>query len=328
MHLTLGPILFHWPTRQWADFYARIADEAPVDRVVVGEVVCAKREPFQRPVLEQVVERLQAAGKEVMRASLALPTLPRERQELARLVEGRLLVEINDLTALRFLRREARFAVGPLVNVYNESTLRLLARRGAIRLCLPPELPLPSIEHLAAEARTLGVDIELWAFGRVPLAISGRCYHARLSGRSRDSCLLVCGRDADGLTVTTLDGEPIFALNGVQTLSAAWANLAGDVDILAKVGVSGLRLSPHSCDMVAVARIFRAVCDGRWTAEEALASLAELVPGVRFANGALAGMAGASWQLRSTARAGLEPRNPDRPAATRVPARPLPGREG
>ncbi|MCP3056298.1 U32 family peptidase, partial [Aurantimonas sp. LRZ36] len=37
MRLTLGPVLYNWPADEWSDFYARIADEAPVDRVVVGE---------------------------------------------------------------------------------------------------------------------------------------------------------------------------------------------------------------------------------------------------------------------------------------------------
>ncbi|HUI94161.1 MAG TPA: U32 family peptidase, partial [Xanthobacteraceae bacterium] len=36
--LTLGPVLFNWPADRWRDFYVRIADEAPVDRVCVGEV--------------------------------------------------------------------------------------------------------------------------------------------------------------------------------------------------------------------------------------------------------------------------------------------------
>ncbi len=44
--LTLGPILFHWPAEQKLDFYARIADEAPIDTVYLGEVICSKRSPF------------------------------------------------------------------------------------------------------------------------------------------------------------------------------------------------------------------------------------------------------------------------------------------
>ena len=42
MQLTLGPVLYNWQPERWRDFYFRIADEAPVDRVAVGEVVCSK----------------------------------------------------------------------------------------------------------------------------------------------------------------------------------------------------------------------------------------------------------------------------------------------
>lgn len=38
--LTLGPVLFNWAPDNWRDFYFRIADEAPIDAVYVGEVVC------------------------------------------------------------------------------------------------------------------------------------------------------------------------------------------------------------------------------------------------------------------------------------------------
>ena len=65
MKLTLGPVLFNWPTPMWVDFYARIADEAPVDRVVIGEVVCSKRSPFRTNAVVDVIERLEplvAAG--------------------------------------------------------------------------------------------------------------------------------------------------------------------------------------------------------------------------------------------------------------------------
>ena len=41
--LTLGPLQFNWSAEAFYDFYARIADEAPVDKVVIGELVCSKR---------------------------------------------------------------------------------------------------------------------------------------------------------------------------------------------------------------------------------------------------------------------------------------------
>lgn len=40
---TLGPVFFHWPPNRL--FYRRIADEAPIERVHIGEVVCGKRMP-------------------------------------------------------------------------------------------------------------------------------------------------------------------------------------------------------------------------------------------------------------------------------------------
>ena len=64
--LTLGPLFFHWSAEKRRDFYFRIADEAPIDCVYLGEVVCAKRESFFEDFLPVVADRLQAAGKEVV----------------------------------------------------------------------------------------------------------------------------------------------------------------------------------------------------------------------------------------------------------------------
>ena len=49
----------------------------------------------------------------------------------ADLMDLGLPVEVNDLTALRHMPLGRPFWVGPLVNVYNEGTLRWLAKRGA-----------------------------------------------------------------------------------------------------------------------------------------------------------------------------------------------------
>ncbi|WP_206456095.1 ubiquinone anaerobic biosynthesis protein UbiV [Aurantimonas marina] len=295
MRLTLGPVLYNWPADEWSDFYARIADEAPVERVVVGEVVCSKRLPFYQSRIPEVVERLQRGGKDVVLASLGLVTLRRERKMLAELADSGLPVEVNDLTALRYLTPGTPFTVGPLVNVYNEGTLRFLAGRGATSLCLPPELAFSSVKTLAAAGAELGIALEAWAFGRLPLALSARCYHARLAGLAKDSCQFVCDADPDGLPVETLDGQPFLAINGVQTVSERWANLAGDLAPLADAGVGALRLSPHTGDMVEVARLFRATADGRMAPDEALAELTALAPERRFANGFLFGQAGSEW---------------------------------
>jgi collagenase-like PrtC family protease len=293
--LTVGPLMFNWSPNAFVDFYARIAEEAPVDRVVVGELVCSKRLPFYADRIPEVVARLERGGKTVALASLALPTLERERRaahELAEQTEHD--VEIDDLTLLRWMRPERRFAVGPLVNVYNDNTLTYLARLGARRFCLPPELPIGSVEVLAKAARALDARVEVWAYGRIPLAISSRCYHARVHGLTKDSCQFVCANDLDGLTARTLDGADFLAVNGVQTLSHVTASLIGDCDRLAAAGVGALRLSPHSGDFVAVTQAFADAAAGRISAEEALARLAKISPDAEFSNGFLFGDHGAA----------------------------------
>ncbi|MDJ1158212.1 U32 family peptidase [Chelatococcus sp. SYSU_G07232] len=291
MQLTLGPVLFNWEAPVWRDFYFRIADEAPVDVVAVGEVVCSKRLPFFAEHLPVVVERLAQAGKTVLLSSLQLVTLERERRQTAGLAQSEdFLVEANDISCLHHLAGRPH-AIGPFVNVYNEATAAFLASRGARRICLPPELPLSSIAAIAKGVPD--VDVEVFAFGRAPLAISARCYHARLHKLTKDNCRFVCDRDPDGLPVETLDGEPFLAMNGVQTLAHACTNLLAEAVDLASAGVRALRLSPQRCDMAAVARLFRDVLEGRREAEPASADLARLYPGAPLANGFLHARPGA-----------------------------------
>jgi O2-independent ubiquinone biosynthesis protein UbiV len=292
MKLTVGPMLFNWPLAAWSDFYARIADEAPVEKVVIGEVVCSKRSPFYEDHIPEIVERLQRGGKKVSLASLGLLTTLRERRAVAELcaAEGP-AVEINDFTSLAWAK--PGFEVGPLVNVYNEGTLEFLARKGAAAICLPPELPFAAVAALGKAGAAAGVDIEVWGYGRVPLAMSGRCYHARVHSLTKDSCQFVCANDDDGLEVDTLDGQAFLAVNGVQTMSRNYCNLIGDIEQVADVGVRSLRLSPHSGDFVEVCKIFRGRVDGALSAEEASRKLVDNAPGVDFSHGFLMGKTGA-----------------------------------
>jgi O2-independent ubiquinone biosynthesis protein UbiV len=61
------------------------------------------------------------------------------------------------------------------------------------------------------------------------------------------------------------------------------------------MGVTRFRLSPHSCDMVAVAAIFRAVLDRRIAVPEAAAQLDALKLDAPFSNGFYYGKPGHSW---------------------------------
>lgn len=282
--LSLGPVLFNWEATQWRDFYFRVADEAEVDTVYLGEVVCAKRAPFFAPHLSKVIHRLREAGKEVVYSSLALITNEREALEMREMcTNGDLMIELNDIGLLRVITGMPH-VLGPLINIYNESTLAYLASKGAVRACLPPELPLPSIARLASSKK---IEVEIFAFGRMPLAISARCFHARAHHLHKDGCQFVCGKDPDGLIVETLDRKPFLTVNGMQVLSHTCCNLLGELSSLRKAGVNWFRLSPMHTDMAAVAHIFRDVLEKRTGAAEAMAWLAELLPGVPFSNGFL-----------------------------------------
>ncbi|WP_417269132.1 ubiquinone anaerobic biosynthesis protein UbiV [Celeribacter sp.] len=294
MDLTVGPNQFFWKPESWTAFYDHLAT-APVTRVVLGEVVCSKRLPFYQDCIPDAMEMLMEAGKAVAVTSLALITLKRERKLSAQLVDAGIEVEINDLAMLAYLPNGTPFSVGPLVNVYNEGTLRWLAARGATRICLPPELPLGPVTTLAQLGRDLGVAIEVWGHGRVPLAISGRCYHARMHGRTKDNCQFACEDDPDGLDVSTLDDQSFLAMNGVQTLSDSYACADHQIETLQNAGVTHLRLSPQTGDFTALCALYRDRIDGTVARGAVASALTDAQPDIRLSDGFLDGPSGAAW---------------------------------
>lgn len=283
--LTIGPILFHWPAEQKRDFYFRVADEAPVDTVYLGEVICSKRAPFFEGHYPEVAERLEKAGKRVVFSTLAEAMIRRERKMIEEIcAQPDRAVEANDNAALYHLRGRPH-RVGPFMNVYNEGTLAFLAAKGATHFTLPAELPAKALAAMGDAARKLGVGLEVQVYGRIPLALSARCYHARAHGRVKDNCQFVCEDDPDGMELKTLDGQPFLAVNGIQTLSHTCLNLAHEIGALGEMGIGAFRLSPQSGDMVEVARSFRALLDGRIAPDEATARLDGSGLDAPFSNG-------------------------------------------
>ena len=292
----MGPVLFNWTPEVWRDFHFRIADEADVDAVCVGEVVCSKRAPFFAPYLPEVIERLVAADKQVLLSTLALIMNKREMEsvrEAAAIDEDNVIVEANDVSATALLSGKPH-AIGPYVNVYNEGTLAYLAGNGARSVCLPVELNLDALAALAKDSPT---QLEVLVFGRLPLAISARCHHARARGLHKDGCQYICIENPNGMEVETLDGEPFLAVNGVQTLSHAYADLSASVPDLLDLGIRRLRLSPHAgVDMVAVAETFHAVAAGTLEPQEARARLQAGIGDAAFCNGYILGEIGSVYR--------------------------------
>ncbi|MBD3804858.1 MAG: U32 family peptidase [Thioclava sp.] len=290
--LTLGPIAYHWSNQTRRDFYARIADEAPIDEVYLGEVICSKRAPFHEADLPATIERLERGGKTVILSSLAEVMLKRERKATADLAAMEAPeIEINNAAGL-FARGKRPHRIGPFMNAYNEATIAWMAGRGATHVCLPTEMPAPAIAAAAAAARELGLGVEVQVFGRASLAVSARCYHARAHGRTKDNCQFVCEEDADGMPLRTTDDRPILRVNGIQTQSESYIDLLPEAGQMIEDGVTHLRLMPQAVDMVAVATAFRYVLDGTRSLTEAESMLRQICDGISFSNGFYHGQAG------------------------------------
>jgi len=97
--LSLGPLLFNWPADKVRDFYFRMAEEAPVDTVYLGEVICAKRLPFHQHYLPEVVERLQRAGKRPVLSTLALVMDKRDMESVRAVVEMATDIMVRPMTS-------------------------------------------------------------------------------------------------------------------------------------------------------------------------------------------------------------------------------------
>jgi len=290
--LTLGPLLYHWPARKRRDFYFQVADEMPVDTVYLGEVVCSKRESTFEPHRHEVIDRLRAAGKEIVISTLALVTTPHEQETIRDLIAEGLLIEANDVACVQLLAG-APHVVGPYINVFNEGSRDFLAGRGAVRIVLPVEIPLKSIRVVAA--REDGPELEVQVFGRQPLSVAMRCYHARAHNRTKDHCQLVCGLDSNGLVAETIDGREILIVNGTQTQTHGHVVLLSELAELRMAGVRNFRISPQDHDMARIVALYRGVLDGHSGPTDAVNALKDLTGGIPFINGFYHGCEGLAW---------------------------------
>ena len=293
MKLSLGPILYFWDRDSVMQFYAHVAEQ-PVDIVYLGETVCAKRRALNTADWLAIAGRLAAAGKEVVLSTLVLVEAASEISRMRHFAEnGRYLVEANDLAAVNMLGGHGRFVAGPHINIYNSETLRLFSDLGACRWVPPLELGHQAVAALQA-GRPDGMETEIFAFGRLPLAFSARCFTARAHGIPKDSCEFRCADYPDGMELETREGEQFLVLNGIQVQSGRTVNLLGEFPALHALGVDVLRISPQSQGTEAVIGWFRQVIDGRADPADAARALSGSVA-VGPCNGFWHGVSGMDW---------------------------------
>ncbi len=278
MKISLGPILYYWSEEKIRSFYRQVA-ESPVDIVYLGETICSKRRSLNIDQWIEIARELRSEGKEVVLSTLALLEAESELKSLRRICgNGEFLVEANDLAAVNLRSGQGEpFVVGHSVNVYNQGTMRVLAEAGMSRWVLPVELSRDTLRDLQ-QGRPEGVETEVFAWGRIPLAYAARCYTARHYNLPKDDCQYRCLSDPDGMLLRTKEGQPFLTINGIQTQSAQSCNLLGAMEEMRALGVDVVRVSPQADSTPEILQLFDRLQRREISMEDAMAAAGCFLP--------------------------------------------------
>lgn len=260
MQITLGPLLFFWPKEQVIAFYEQVAQSA-CQRVYLGEVVCSKRRELKLDDWLAIARMLQVSGKEVVLSSLTLIEAESELAQVSKVcANGEFVVEANDMSAVHYASRAGvPFVTGPSVNLYSAEALQVLHRLGLKRWVLPVELSFDHLKLILLRLRELGItdlETEVFGFGYLPLAYSARCFTARNEELGKDHCQFSCIKSSSGIPLATQEGDALFTINGIQTLSGSCHNVLDQWQVMQAAGVTAMRLSGHNSDIINVAEEF------------------------------------------------------------------------
>ncbi len=261
MKYSLGPVLWYWPTEKLNTFYQQAAS-SDAEIIYLGETVCSKRRATSFSQWMEMARPLAAAGKQVVLSTLALLQSPSELKELRRYVDnGEFMVEASDMGTVNLAAtHRLPFVAGPALNIYNAASLKILLKQGMVRWCMPVELSRDWLTALLEACEHDGFrdqfEVEVFGYGHLPLALSARCFTARSENRDKDHCETCCLRYPQGREVLSREGQPVFVLNGIQTLSSYCYHLGNEQHAMQSL-VDVLRISPQDAETPALISEFR-----------------------------------------------------------------------
>ncbi|MDR3482957.1 MAG: U32 family peptidase [Burkholderiaceae bacterium] len=297
LKLAMGPITYYWTRDAVFKFYETVA-ATPVEIVYLGETVCSRRHEVRLADWLDIAALLEAAGKEVVLSTQALIESSADLTTLRKITaNGRFAVEANDMGAVHCLKNQLPFVAGPHLNIYNSPTLDLLAKHGAKRWVMPLEMGKDGLAQMQRN-RPTAMETEVFAYGRMPLAFSSRCFTARHRNLPKDDCQFSCLDYQDGLLLQTRESQPFLILNGIQTQSSQVYNLLDSMAEMQALGVDVLRISPQSQHIEQVVESFDAVRHDRLSPDAAMQRMVEWMPAAAC-NGYWLGKPGLEYSARS-----------------------------
>lgn len=251
MKLSLGPSLFFWPKQDVENFYEE-AKNSDADVIYMGETVCSKRRELRAKDWLALAKDVAQSGKQVVISTMALLESPTELTMMKKLCDnGDFLIEANDLSAVQIMHKLGLpFVVGPAINCYNLSTLKVLIKQGMTRWIMPVELSGDWLKSLLLQADEQNIrdqfECEVFSWGYMPLAYSARCFTARSEDRPKDDCKYCCINYPQGRKMNSQEGQEVFVLNGIQTMSGYQYNLINELHQMQSIGVDIACISADS----------------------------------------------------------------------------------
>lgn len=250
-----------------------------VDVVYLGEVTCSRRRELRLSDWLDIAQLLRDAGKEVVLSTMVLLESGSDVSAMHKIAaQTDFAVEANDMGAVQSLHGQQRpFVAGPHLNLYNGPSLEWMASLGATRWVAPLEMPRADIA-LMQQARPAGLQTEVFAHGRLPLAFSARCFTARHCNLPKDDCQFRCMEHPDGLMLKTREDEQFLVLNGIQTQSAKVHSLIDAWDDLQALEIDVVRISPQSQHTAEIVALYDGVRRGTLSGQQARTALLPLLP--------------------------------------------------